>query len=505
MGKFMNTRVEQAGSRRSFMVRHRRHIVFTALAVVLFFSGLELGLRVVGFSFRRGVVLQDKIMAILNLSFQEEECFVRDPVLLWKYSPRGRIFGNTVNSLGLLDREMAVAKDTDTVRILCLGDSCTAYGIVPYPQRLQELLGLAESEASYEVINGGVFGYSSYQGLKLFEGRLAVLRPDVVTIYYGWNDHFLTPGLPDKAYRVTQGGVGAIRAFLERSRTFQLFDRVAFLLRGAISDVGSQLRVSPKDYEDNLIALIRAIRKINALPVLVTAANDLKPGPSADWMLENKYMRSLEEYQGLHQRYVEITRDVARTADVTLVDLDEIFSRQTESRLFTVDGIHLSPEGINLSADALLETLRDHDIITTAKYERIQGSVRYNSRSPNRLIAQIILKPTTVRCRPGERFTVDATISNRGDTLWLHKTMKGHGTVLVGCEIFDAQGRLIDASWRHWLPRDITPGETIDQQLSFVAPNQVGEYTFRVDMIDEYVRWFSEDSESRALIQVTVE
>ena len=58
---------------------------------------------------------------------------------------------------------------------------------------------------------------------------------------------------------------------------------------------------------------------------------------------------------------------------------------------------------------------------------------------------------------------------------------------------------------RHRLPRDVAPGETIEQQLSFLAPNQAGEYMFRVDMIDEYVRWFSEDSESRTLIQVTVE
>ena len=190
---------------------------------------------------------------------------------------------------------------------------------------------------------------------------------------------------------------------------------------------------------------------------------------------------------------------------MTLVDLDVIFSRQTESGLFTVDGIHLGPEGINLVADFLVEALRDQDVITTAQYERIKANITYNSMSPNRLIAQIILKPTTVRCHPGERFAVDATISNRGDTLWLHNTKQGYGTVHVGCEIFNAQGRLIDASWRQQLPWDVIPGETIEQELSFEAPNQVGEYTVRVDMIDDYVKWFSEDSESRTLIQVTVE
>src|SRR5206468_9052768 len=39
-----------------------------------------------------------------------------------------------------------------------------------------------------EIVNAGVIGYTSLHGLEWFERDLARLHPDVVTLYFGWND-----------------------------------------------------------------------------------------------------------------------------------------------------------------------------------------------------------------------------------------------------------------------------------------------------------------------------
>ncbi|HCF93474.1 MAG TPA: hypothetical protein DEW46_00275, partial [Verrucomicrobia bacterium] len=41
-------------------------------------------------------------------------------------------------------------------------------------------------------------GYSSVIGLRLFERRGTQLAPDVVTLYYGWNDHWRGGSMPDR-------------------------------------------------------------------------------------------------------------------------------------------------------------------------------------------------------------------------------------------------------------------------------------------------------------------
>lgn len=65
---------------------------------------------------------------------------VGDSDLLWRFQP-GTVFnGRTVNQLGYLDREVSPDKSNGAVRIVCMGDSCSAQGIPPYSGHLNSLL-----------------------------------------------------------------------------------------------------------------------------------------------------------------------------------------------------------------------------------------------------------------------------------------------------------------------------------------------------------------------------
>lgn len=97
--------------------------------------------------------------------------FVPPSANSWKKHPVWEI---KLNSEGYRDREIA-EKQASAVRIVCLGDSWT-FGMnvgqeQTYPQRLQALLEREFPEAAVEVLNLGVLGYSSYQGLELLRSN----------------------------------------------------------------------------------------------------------------------------------------------------------------------------------------------------------------------------------------------------------------------------------------------------------------------------------------------
>src|SRR5436190_16372385 len=97
-----------------------------------------------------------------------------------------------LNSLGYRSPEPTSARLPSTLRVACLGDSWT-FGMNvdqdrTYPSRLGEQLRHAHPGKPVEVLNFGVLGYSSFQGLQLMKARIVALHPDVVAIGFAMND-----------------------------------------------------------------------------------------------------------------------------------------------------------------------------------------------------------------------------------------------------------------------------------------------------------------------------
>src|SRR5262249_17063350 len=93
------------------------------------------------------------------------------------------------NDLGLRSPEV---RDDGSRRILAIGDSCTWGWSVPqdasYPAVLQRLLDQRSDGARYQVINAGIPGYTSYQGLLYLRERGLALHPYILIFGYGFND-----------------------------------------------------------------------------------------------------------------------------------------------------------------------------------------------------------------------------------------------------------------------------------------------------------------------------
>jgi lysophospholipase L1-like esterase len=97
-----------------------------------------------------------------------------------------------ISSQGFREREFTREKASSTFRIICLGDSWTFGANVnqkeAYPQRLASLLAERYPEARFEVLNLGVMGYTSRQGLELLRRQVLDLQPDLILVGFGMND-----------------------------------------------------------------------------------------------------------------------------------------------------------------------------------------------------------------------------------------------------------------------------------------------------------------------------
>ncbi len=223
--------------------------------------------------------------------------------------------------------------------LILLGDSCTHLG------RYDEALARLHAERTGRELaygNLGVAGWSSYQGRRQLARDVLGLAPRVVTIYFGWNDHWIGFGLEDTTIADIH------RVFSSRlsgSRFVQLLTkaRVAWGVR----ETAYPNRVSRQDFSANLRAMVRRAEAGGIRPVLLTAASSHVEGNEPAGLGE-RWLRDVSELVPLHRSYVEAVRRVAAQEGAALCDLARRFDelpRGERQTSFTTDGIHLSAAG----------------------------------------------------------------------------------------------------------------------------------------------------------------
>jgi len=235
-------------------------------------------------------------------------------------------------------------------QIVFMGDSCTAG---PYPNFFLRRARAAHPGATIEGRKLGVAGWTSYQGLVQLKRDVLPLRPRAVTLFYGWNDHWIGFGVEDKEIRQP---LTAWLAKLEGLRTVQLLQKTRLALQ-ARDRAAWPARVAPGDFRANLTEMIELARGAQIVPVLLTAPTSHEVGREPEY-LAKRHLRNLADLVPLHQRYVEIVRDVAAAEDAVLCDLAAHFDglpRTERGEDFMQDGIHLTVAGNERVAELLMD------------------------------------------------------------------------------------------------------------------------------------------------------
>lgn len=325
-------------------------------ATFIFFLALEQVLQWIGY---------EKVFTPIVIKGEEQTAFpadkglISDPELLWRFNPGAEFRGRRVNQLGFLDREVNPVKAPGTIRVICMGDSITGQGVPPYSGYLNaKLTNAPPTPQPWESFNMGVHGYSTVQGLRLFQLRGRQLQPDIVTLYYGWNDHWLGHR-PDSKTMAVSGSPFQRRLYkvLGNKRFGQLLIHTLHPERtyAAHMDV-LECRVPADEYRKTLEQFVAEIRAAGAVPVLIATP---RAGRLPALLVYHGQARSVKEATSLHDQYVEIARDVARRNEVSLLDLRNKFSGADTAPLFQNDGIHFNETGLVRIADEIYAHLRD--------------------------------------------------------------------------------------------------------------------------------------------------
>jgi lysophospholipase L1-like esterase len=276
---------------------------------------------------------------------------IADPELLWRFNPGVQCgFGVRINEHGYRTRPFTLTKEPGTMRVMVMGDSCTAQGEPPYSDRLHELLQQRRPPQPWEAFNTGVFGYSIEQGYRQFMKEVRHFQPDVVTIYFGWNDHWLNDR-PDRlrlATRLSPTQAALARA-IQNKRLFSVLTRRLSRPEPATATSDKVFRVPVEDYADTMTRLVEAIRATGAQPLILTAPRrSLTPS-----VVRSGHASAEAVAEQAHDHYMERTRELAARLDVPLLDLAREFAGPECDAYFSKDGIHFEKSGLHAIAQRL--------------------------------------------------------------------------------------------------------------------------------------------------------
>lgn len=359
-----------------------KRIVFASLPTLLLLAALELGIRAFGLHESCRNALSGEVLW---------EC---DPILGFRLDSELLVDGRPLNRAGFRSREFE-PKPEGAFRILALGDSCT-FGIIstpgrvldyipePYPQRLERLAAERVGPGRVEVLNAGVPGYNSFQGILLLRSKLRGLDPDLVTVRYGWNDHFISgPIEVTSSYRERDGALAlAVEDLLLRTALYPFTRRLAFELHALRAGPESQPTlpsewtpsVPLEDYRRNLRRIVELGREQGARVWLLTSPHAFVTAElqgrhdelpmSVTNLLQFNALPSFERLIEIHEAYNDATRAVGAELSVPVVDMDAVYRAHASEPLFLpTDVPHPTQQGHALEAEALYERLRAEGLL----------------------------------------------------------------------------------------------------------------------------------------------
>ncbi len=342
----------------------RRSLLYSAILVTLCFALVEGSLRLYVYFFRAPAERFDLAT----------QTFVLRPGIFPSPNPDPII----VNSRGFVGPEFEDPPPPNTARIVTVGDSCTfGDGSVrgTYPLLLEEKIRNGTNGKRFQVVNAGIEGLNSELALRRLTSLVVPLRPELVTIYIGWND--LMKSDPDG--QVESPRLALAARWLDRLWTvkglrkllfFNLRPRFAPPLTGAQGHTGRYADYQPAVYERNLRAMIAAVRAIPSEALVMTLPSVVRPDMSVEDLrranVQFPYFRganAVGDFVDLIAAYNRTIRRVAAEEQVTLIDLArEIDARPDRPTLF-LDTMHASPKGRGVLAEVIARELQSQGVL----------------------------------------------------------------------------------------------------------------------------------------------
>ncbi len=268
-------------------------------------------------------------------SLKDNYC-VYDPNLIWRPKKNYKMF----NAQGFKGKELGLIKGEKEYRLFAIGDSNTL-GSAECPSWV-EYLGkiFKEENPNVTVINAGVWGYSSFQGVNRFE-EVSKYKPDMVLISFGKNDGNRVT-ISDRQYVANKKIL--YLPYLCKLRIFQFLIAVSdiILIKNSI-DKYIIPRVSHAEYHLNLDKIITKAKEKNIKVVFLTRPVIVE------------YLDTLW-WKNFWPQYNRIAKRIAEQNGVKIIDVYSYFNNKTE---YFVDACHFTDAGYQVAAELIYRNIKD--------------------------------------------------------------------------------------------------------------------------------------------------
>jgi lysophospholipase L1-like esterase len=346
-----------------YRIKFHKAIFFSFLSILLFLFIAEVLFRLIDFQ----KVYPERAF-LLNPELSYPKYYKKDAELFWRIRPNQTIKGEffvdgiyKINSKGYREREFSAEKDPDLTRIICVGNSCTFGWKVnleqTYPKILEKLLNQNLPQPKFEVIDAGMTGYSTFQGVRFLKREILGFHPDIIIFSYGWND--MCPSeREDKDQKFPPQWILNLDDFLSGSRFYSFLKfEIMNLLKSKQPQDEKKLvyRVSIKDYQENLKELEKIAQgsgiKVFFLSIPVSSAKVfIGPGKTSKPHIANKH-------------YNKALRETTSEIGVPLIDVALLFEDRGD--LYDKgreEYIHYNAKGHQVVAEAIYKYFQEEGI-----------------------------------------------------------------------------------------------------------------------------------------------
>ncbi len=272
-----------------------------------------------------------------------------------------------INSLGFLGEEVSADKPPGTIRIATLGGSIT-FGMWEswpglaefdnYPDTVKDLIE-ADGLERVEVINAGVIGYNSSNGLRLLKTKVLELEPDIITIKFGFNDF---SRINDPEYHIEKPSnkvVGWILYNLDNWRIVRLGAQIGQRLKAGKYE-NKKHRVTQQEFKKNLELFIKEARGRDIRILFIDSplsGQKILPLRVNKFYTEYTGASNIEEMREMHNEYQAILKSVAKSEEVPILETEDQFKELNQTVFSRNDLIHPNHKGAQLIGELLYEKL----------------------------------------------------------------------------------------------------------------------------------------------------
>ena len=255
-----------------------------------------------------------------------------------------------INSMGFTGPELNL--QNGRIRVLMLGDSVTfGYGSVSYPRMAEKRL--RETGLPIDVINGGVEGYSPKNALYEIDRYLA-LKPDVVTVYLGWNALF-----SENIYGRWLRSLWLIRRvwYLLTVLTEDPETRAKMLYGRALTpDLQAAKRLVEDDFVPSFMGDMKTLtdrfseKGIKVVIITLPGLFSTSEAPTEKALRKGhlpEFTTNPYVLARLSEQYNIALKKLARESGVSIIDLEKWSSKSLQPRdEYFSDSVHLTSQGL---------------------------------------------------------------------------------------------------------------------------------------------------------------